>query len=173
MKKCLTCDMIHMLDKSYPVRKARHGTSSGRCDWHAWDDDGVWICDVCGRAQFDENIAWCHRHDKYVCKGCAEYQRIEEKYWFWQHYLLLKCPACGGEHPTLSRSKYLGEHPWQTNPYKCRDMPIWYPGGRILTEVPKKKIVSCPSCQRKLTISKVGEYQCPSCRSRFVVKGEI
>ena len=132
--ECLTCRMIAMIDKSYPHRKASFGNIDGRCLWHAWEEDEVWRCDGCGRFVIAENITFCLKEKKYVCKDSSPSQRKEASFWLWKFYLDMECSFCGESHPALQRQEFLGEHPWQADPFSCKDFPIWYPDGKLIEE---------------------------------------
>jgi uncharacterized CHY-type Zn-finger protein len=172
--KCFTCKITQAIDKSYPIRDAIFGKSSGRCQWHAWDDDKVYVCSKCGKAHFFEQIAWCRKTNSLICTHCAPSRTVKDTFWFWKEYTVLTCPYCGKEHPTLNRQEFLGEHPWQADPFRCEQFPIWYPDGRLikkedLTEK-KERAILCPYCKSRLSIGKPGTYRCPHCRKQFTVK---
>lgn len=179
--ECFTCKITEAVDKSYPIRDAVFGESSGRCRWHAWDDDKVFVCTTCGRAQFFEQVAWCRKTNKFICTACSSTRTIKDTFWFWKKYQVIACPFCGEEHPTLNRQEFEGVHPWQADPFQCTQFPIWYPGGRLVKkedleeEKPKakpetKKGISCPYCKAHFSITKPGTYECPRCHNRFTVK---
>lgn len=180
--ECFTCKITEAVDKSYPVRNAQFGESSGRCFWHAWDDDGVFICSRCGTPQFFEKVAWCRKTDHLICTECASSRTVKEKFWFWKEYTIITCPYCREDHPTLNYQEYTGEHPWQANPFQCKQFPIWYPDGALVTKkdiTPQEKKekkekksakVRCPYCKTVIPITKPGTYKCPHCSRSFTVK---
>lgn len=171
--ECFTCKITKAVDKTYPVREAAFGETSGRCLWHAWDDDGVFRCSTCGTSQFFEQVAWCRKTNKFICAQCAATRTVKDAFWFWKEYTMITCPHCGEEHPTLNRQEFEGEHPWQADPFRCKQFPIWYPDGRLVEEKDvrkEKKGIPCPYCGARLPITKPGTYQCPHCRNRFTVK---
>jgi hypothetical protein len=132
--ECITCQMIAMVDKGYPKRRARFGKTNLRCTWHAWGADEVWRCDVCGKYTHAETVSCCVRKNKFVCTTCATSQKKKDGFWLWKSFLELKCPFCGESHPVLPRQEFCGEHPWQADPFSCQDFPIWYPGGGLIEE---------------------------------------
>jgi hypothetical protein len=172
--ECLTCKITEAVDKSYPLRESVFGKTSGRCFWHCWDDDDVFVCNVCMKSQFFEKIAWCSKTDKFICTQCSSSQTVADKFWCWKEYTMISCPFCGEEHPTLNRQEYNGEHPWQANPFICEQFPIWYPGGRVLCEQdvtkPTTRKVACPYCKATMTIGNPGTYACSHCHRKFTVK---
>lgn len=171
--ECFTCKITTAVDKSYPVREAVFGESSGRCRWHAWDNDAVFVCSVCRKPKFSEQVAWCRKKDVLICTECVPSQTVENQFWFWKKYTLISCPHCGERHPTLNRQEFLGEHPWQANPFRCPQFPIWYPGGRLLEKknlAQRKPGIRCPHCNARLSVSDPGTYQCPYCHQTFQVR---
>lgn len=172
--ECLTCKITEAVDKTYPVREAIFGTTSGRCYWHCWDDDNVFVCSQCNTSQFFEKIAWCSKFDKLICTQCSPSRTVPDKFWCWKEYTLIRCPFCSEEHPTLNRQEYDGEHPWQADPFACKQLPIWYPGGGVVCEKDLKRSVTrnvaCPYCRAKICIGKTGTYECPHCHRSFTVK---
>lgn len=169
--KCLTCTLIKALDASYPAREAVHGEHSGRCQWHAWDSDHVFVCTHCKNPRFFEQVAWCPKTNTFICTACSPSRVVEAPFWFWKRYSIVTCPHCGGEHPTLNRQEAQGEHPWQADPYHSHQFPVWYPGGRIVEEedITTKKVV-CPSCRSPLPVRTPGIYQCPHCQQVLMVR---
>lgn len=173
---CHTCSMIHMVDKTYPRRKRKYGRSNARCDWHAWDDDEVWLCE-CGKFVFAEVAAWCQKYKKIICIDCHDHEKVNAKFWLWKFYYEIECPFCKDSHPTLNRQEFLSEHPWQVDPFSCRDFPIWYPDGRMIeekdvkeeTEKKEEKKIACPHCKKSIRIAKPGTYRCPYCKRVFRV----
>lgn len=176
--ECFTCKITKAVDKSYPLRDAVFGKTSGRCLWHAWDDDTVFICSRCKNPQFPEQIAWCQKTDTFICTGCAPSRTVNESFWFWKKYTVVTCPFCGEEHPTLNRQEFTGEHPWQADPFRCKQFPIWYPHGSLVKkedlkekkEEKRRKSISCPYCGARLSAQEPGTYQCPRCHQLFAVK---
>jgi predicted RNA-binding Zn-ribbon protein involved in translation (DUF1610 family) len=179
--ECFTCKITEAVDKSYPIRDAVFGKTSGRCMWHAWDDDKVFVCDQCGKSTFSEQVAWCRKTDKFICTACAPSRTVKDTFWFWKEYHVVTCPFCGEDHPTLNRQEFDGEHPWQADPFRCKQFPIWYPDGRLIREREIKKpeekeakktqkAVRCPSCGNRISVTKPGTYQCPRCGQRFTVR---
>ena len=169
--QCFTCKIIEAVEKSYPVRDAVFGKSSGRCQWHAWDDDNVFVCSQCSTSHFFEKIAWCKKTDNFICTECAPSRTVRSAFWVWKKYISITCPFCGNEHPTLNRQEFEGAHPWQADPYQCKQFPIWYPDGTQITEEDvKKQRVACPYCRTYFTIKNPGTYQCPHCHRPFTVR---
>lgn len=172
--ECLTCKITEAVDKSYPLRDAIFGKTSGRCYWHCWDDDAVFVCSQCMTSQFFEKIAWCAKTDKFICTQCSSSRTVSDKFWCWNQYTLISCPFCGAEHATLNRQEYDGEHPWQADPFSCKQFPIWYPGGTVLSEKDVKKSatrrVTCPYCKATVSIRDPGTYTCSHCHRKFTVK---
>lgn len=179
--ECFTCKITEAVDKTYPIRDAVFGKTSGRCLWHAWDDDEVFACSQCSTPQFPEQIAWCRKTGNFICTVCAPSRKVAATFWFWKEYTVVTCPFCGEEHPTLNRQEYEGEHPWQADPFQCKQFPIWYPGGRLVREEDilkekeekkkkKEKGIPCPYCGARLSIREPGTYQCPRCRQMFTVR---
>lgn len=171
--ECFTCKITAAVDKSYPLREAVFGESSGRCRWHAWDDDTVFVCSICRRPRFFEQVAWCRKKDVFICTECAPSNTVEDQFWFWKTYTSIACPYCGEYHPTLNRQEYQGEHPWQANPFRCPQFPIWYPDGRLLEKKDLKQKeagILCPHCKTRLSIAEPGTYRCPHCQQVFTVR---
>ncbi|MBU7031832.1 MAG: hypothetical protein HXS53_04835 [Theionarchaea archaeon] len=172
--ECLTCKITEAVDKTYPVREAIFGKTSGRCLWHCWDDDDVFVCSQCKTPQFFEKIAWCSKTNLFICTQCSSSRSVEEKFWCWKEYTLVSCPFCGEEHPTLNRQEYDGAHPWQADPFACKQFPVWYPGGNVVCEKDLKrsvtKIIRCPYCKGEIHIKETGTYTCPHCHRSFTVK---
>lgn len=166
--ECLTCRIIATLDKTYPVRDAVFGITSGRCLWHAWDDDKVFVCSQCGNPRFFEQIAWCKETNQYICTTCAPSQWIREPFWFWKGYATTMCPYCGREHPTLNRGEFEGQHPWQVNPFACRQFPIWFL--KTIIQKEERDSVNCPRCSIPLSVKGPGTYKCPHCNTLFTLK---
>jgi hypothetical protein len=179
--ECFTCKITEAVDKSYPIRDAVFGRTTGRCMWHSWDDDAVFVCDQCKTPQFSEQIAWCKKTDRFICTGCAPSHTVKDSFWFWKEYTVVTCPLCGEEHPTLNRQEFVGEHPWQADPFACKQFPIWYPDGRLVRKEDVKqkrkgrtsKRIACPHCKTRLSATAPGTYQCPHCHQLFTVKKKL
>ncbi|MBU7045119.1 MAG: hypothetical protein HXS54_01675 [Theionarchaea archaeon] len=178
--ECFTCKITAAVDKSYPVREAVYGKASGRCSWHAWDDDNIFMCSSCKTPRFFEQVAWCTETDHLICTECSPSRTVKDTFWFWKEYTLITCPYCGKEHPTLNRQEFQGEHPWQADPFRCRQFPIWYPDGRLVKKEDltqekhrkqkrKQKSIVCPYCRTRLSVSEPGTYECPHCHQIFTV----
>ncbi len=169
--KCFTCEITKATDSSYPVRTAVHGEGSGRCLWHAWDADRVFVCSHCKTPQFPEQVAWCVKTNTFICTRCAPSRVVSAPFWFWKGYTTVTCPRCGEEHPTLNRQEFEGEHPWQVDPPNCQQFPIWYRGTLIREEdVHENHKIACPSCRTSFLITQPGIYQCPRCHEVMMVR---
>lgn len=116
---CKYCELIHSVDEMYPLRDACFDLKSDfpRCEWH-WR----YVCDVCGKPRHFNGITWCEKSEKFICIFCGEDHRfIEEAFWRWKGYYVIRCSRCNERHPALDRSEYGGNHPWQVHPKLHRE----------------------------------------------------
>ncbi len=116
---CKYCELIHIFDESYPLRKATRDISSDfpRCEWH-WR----FVCDVCGKPRHFNGITWCEETRQFICLLCGmDHRFVEGSFWKWDRFYVIGCGKCDRRHPALDRLEFQGEHPWQLHPEMLKE----------------------------------------------------
>ncbi len=107
---CYYCDRISVADPAYAPRSAEFdvGSEAPRCAWH-WR----FLCDHCGEPGHFMSRFYCPTSGRLLCRSSSDVELEQGGFWAWQYRWALRCPECGGQHPSLDYAEYAGEHPWQ------------------------------------------------------------